>query len=84
MVPAMASSIYGLSDAVQNGVSGQLHAPKDVEVIAELLKKFTNEKEWRHRLGQKARQRALEQFSAEYVIEAQMRFVHEMLVQRDD
>ena len=36
-IPAMVSSIYGLTDAVQNGVSGQLHAPKDVEAIAGLL-----------------------------------------------
>lgn len=83
-LPAMVSSIYGLTDAVQNGVSGQLHAPKDVEAIAELLQKFTNETKWRQRLGQNARRRALEQFSAEYVVEAQMRFVHGMLVQRDD
>lgn len=82
-LPTMASSIYGLTDAVEDGLSGQLHAPKDVGEIAELLQKFTVEAEWRQQLGRHARQRILEQFSAEIMVEAQMHFVKRLLVERN-
>jgi len=77
-IPAMASSIYGLTDAIEDGVSGQLHAPKDIEEIADLLQKFTLNAQWRKKLGRQARQRALELFSTENVVEAQMHFVHDL------
>lgn len=78
-LPAMASSIYGLTDAVDDGKSGMLHAPKDVEAISQLMQKFTVDATWRQQLGQHARQRAIQHFSAETIIEAQMCFVHGLL-----
>lgn len=78
-VPAMASAIYGLIDAVEDGRSGVLHPPRDVDAIAHLLERFTVEKTWRESLGQQAQARVQSDFSAEAVLAVQMAFVEHLL-----
>lgn len=74
-IPAMASAIYGLTDAVENGRSGALHPPRDVQAIVTLLERFATDWEWRGLLGEYALNRAQTIFSSEAVINAQMDFV---------
>ncbi len=62
-VPAIASRIDGLVDAVEDGVTGLLHAPGDTEAIARLMAKLASDPVLRAELGDRARLRASQQFS---------------------
>jgi glycosyltransferase involved in cell wall biosynthesis len=62
-VPAVASRIYGLTDAVVDGATGLLHPPADPGAIAAVLERLIMDPEERQRMGIAARQRARESFS---------------------
>lgn len=62
-VPAVASRIYGLTDAVADGVTGLLHPVGDSTAIAALLERLILNPEVRQGMGIAARQRARESFS---------------------
>lgn len=74
-VPAMASAIYGLTDAVEDGKSGCLHPVGDVAKMARLLCAFARDSDLRSSMGDYARQRAMADFSSATVVAAQIEFV---------
>jgi glycosyltransferase involved in cell wall biosynthesis len=78
-IPAIASAIYGLSDAVEDGRSGLLHQPRDISTIASLLERFALDREWREALGGYAQQRAQALFASDVLLEAQMVFVERLM-----
>lgn len=78
-LPSIASAIYGLTDAIEDGFSGVLHLPGDVNSIADLLMKLSNSKDWREKLGRQARQRAVDKFSADVITQAQVQYVQMLL-----
>lgn len=78
-IPAIASAIYGLSDAVEDGRSGVLHPPRDVPAIASLLERFAVDRAWRESLGQYAQQRARGLFASGVLLDAQMAFVERLM-----
>jgi glycosyltransferase involved in cell wall biosynthesis len=73
-VPAVASRIYGLTDAVEDGVTGLLHDPGDVEGLRAKLQMLASDAVLRARMGKTARERALTKFSSSRVVAAQMAF----------
>jgi glycosyltransferase involved in cell wall biosynthesis len=77
--PAIASRIYGVTDAVEEGVTGLLHAPGDTVAMTRLMTMLAGDPERRLALGQAARKRALEQFSGEAVTAAWLRFYGQLL-----
>jgi glycosyltransferase involved in cell wall biosynthesis len=62
-LPAVASRIYGITDAVVDGQTGLLHPPGDVVAIAERLTELLGAPERCKALGARARVRALADFS---------------------
>lgn len=78
-LPSMASAIYGLTDAIENGISGVLHPPGNVDSIADLLVDLSSRTDWRQKLGRQARQRAEDIFSEDFITQAQMRYVQNLL-----
>lgn len=66
-VPTVGTEIYGLSDAVVHGVTGLLVPPRNVEELANALIKLSKDKLYRKRLGEAARQRALDLFDSRKV-----------------
>lgn len=78
-VPAIASAIYGLTDAVEDGKSGCLHPVGDVVAMARLLQQFAHEPELRSSMGQYARQRAMADFASGTVVDAQVDFIAGLL-----
>lgn len=62
-VPAVASRIYGLTDAVEDGVTGLLHPPGDVAGLTEKLRYLVENKVLRQEMGLAARERAENKFS---------------------
>ncbi len=64
-VPAIASRIYGLTDAVQDGVTGCLHQPGNWEELADAMESLAANRSLREQLGQQARERANKDFAAQ-------------------
>lgn len=78
-VPAIASRIYGVTDAVEEGVTGLLHAPGDVAEIAATMAALAGDPARRKAMGEAARARALGLFSGEAVTAAWCRFYVQLL-----
>ena len=68
-IPSIGSSIYGLSDAIVEGVTGLLHTPKDPVSLEIKLKEFISDERKRKMFGNAALRRAQEMFSEELVVD---------------
>lgn len=66
-VPTVGTDIYGLSDAVVQGQTGLLVAPKNAEQLAQSLIHLLQDKPLCRAMGQAARARALDLFDARKV-----------------
>lgn len=62
-LPAVASRIYGISDAVVDGVTGILHKPGNIQEIVLAMLRMAQDKNLRISMGAAARARAIENFS---------------------
>jgi glycosyltransferase involved in cell wall biosynthesis len=69
-VPAIASRIYGLSDAVVDGETGLLFERDDVDALTTCMLRLMTEPGVRRALGEAARKRAVGRFSQEIVAAA--------------
>ena len=69
-VPALASRIYGLTDAVEDGVTGLMHDPRDISGILDGLRRYYEDRELALRLGENSRQRVIEKFQNHRLVEA--------------
>ena len=69
-VPAIGSRIYGITDAIVEGETGLLHAPADANELAEKMKALIGNPALRERLGARARQRAVDEFSQQRLTQA--------------
>ncbi|MBI4989451.1 MAG: glycosyltransferase [Rhodocyclales bacterium] len=78
-MPAIASRIYGVTDAVEEGVTGLLHEPGDAAGIARTMDLLANDPVRRTAMGNAARERALRLFSGEAVTAAWARFYERLL-----
>ena len=67
-VPALASRIYGLTDAVVENVTGLMHEPGNIREISEGLKRYATEEPLRRQMGKAARERVLSRFSTERLV----------------
>lgn len=66
-VPTVGTNIYGLCDAVEDGKTGILVAPKDADALRSALAMLLADKALRTAMGGVARQRAIELFAADRV-----------------
>lgn len=78
-VPAIGSRIYGVTDAIVEGETGLLHAPGNIEDLAEKMRKMIADPALRGRLGRQAQQRALAEFSQQRLIKAWLDHYHAAL-----
>lgn len=69
-LPAVATRVTGLVDAVVDGATGLIVPPKNVNRLAEALRTLADSKELRQALGQAARERAVRDFDAKIINEA--------------
>ena len=69
-LPAVASRIYGLTDAVVDGETGLLHRPRDVDAIEAAMLRLAGDAALRERLGAAALARARDDFSGARVTAA--------------
>ena len=73
-LPAIASRIYGITDAVLDGVTGILHKPGSKTEIANAMSSLARNPETRARLGRAAKDRVVKDFSVEPIAEALVSF----------
>lgn len=78
-VPSLASRIYGVTDAIVEGVTGVLHEPGNVEDLAREMARAAGNPIWRATMGRNARKRAQEKFAANSVTAAVLEYYRDVL-----
>lgn len=81
-VPTVATRIYGIKDAVAEGKTGLLYPVGDVAALTQNLLKLIAENDLRQQMGNAARQRAMELFSSEKIIQDTMMMYDRLLEER--
>lgn len=69
-IPAIATRIYGVVDAVEEGRTGLLFPPRDIAALQICLREMADNPARRRQLGEQARLRAVADFSSERVAAA--------------
>ncbi len=78
-VAVMASRIYGITDAVEDGITGLLHPPAMISAIEDTMLQLLRDPGLRERLAEAGMQRARRDFSRQTVIEAVRQFYQQLL-----
>jgi len=78
-IPAVASNIYGVTDAIEAGVTGLLHAPGDVDALQSAMGRMCDDIPLREMLGRAARLRAHRLFARDEVTSALVGFYRSAL-----
>ncbi|MBT8585661.1 glycosyltransferase family 4 protein [Polynucleobacter paneuropaeus] len=81
-IPTLASRIYGITDAIVDGVTGILHEPGDSVAIAKGLQQMTMDSMSRQAMGEAAKLRSLELFSTARVVGAQIDYYKSLIEKR--
>jgi glycosyltransferase involved in cell wall biosynthesis len=76
-LPAVASRIYGVTDAVVENVTGLLHPAGDIASLTDALRLLASDERLRKELGNNAYERAVADFNADHVEELFERFLRE-------
>lgn len=67
-VPAIGSRIYGITDAIQEDVTGLLHAPADADDLEAKMSRLLSDHGLTEQLGERAKHRAIAEFATERVV----------------
>lgn len=78
-LPTLASKIYGITDAIIDGVTGILHKPGDSSEIAKGLHSLVLNANLRLRLGAAARDRAINKFSNLIIEKAKINYYKQLI-----
>lgn len=76
-IPAIASRIYGLTDAILEGETGLLHDAHDIDAIKKCLESLTNNQNLRTTLGKQAMARAIKDFDCQNITQAWLDFYYQ-------
>ncbi len=78
-IPAIASRIYGITDAVEDGITGILHPPTSDREITRAMLLLASDGSLRRRMGDAAREKVIREFSEARVTKAFADFYRDML-----
>ena len=81
-VPTVASRIYGITDAVEEGKTGLLFTAGDVSGLTQLLSILIEDKYLRQQMGEAARLRVLDLFLSDKITEGVLAFYAKLLTER--
>jgi len=81
-LPAVGSRIYGVTDAIVEGVTGLLFEPGDIQQLAQCMRTLADDASLRTRMGQRARERAVRDFSSTVVTAALLDYYEKLLAPR--
>jgi glycosyltransferase involved in cell wall biosynthesis len=82
-VPAIASNIYGISDAIVNNETGLLHEVHDVDAIRDAMTMFLNDIQLSIKYGEAAKSRAIKFFDSKIISRHWLNFYLDRVVQND-
>lgn len=78
-VPTIASHIYGITDAVEDGKTGVLFPPGNSTLLTQYILKLVEDTELRNSMGKAARIRAQELFSSQKITQGMLAIYSELL-----
>lgn len=78
-IPSIGTRIYGITDAIQEGITGLLYTAGNINELVECMKRMINEPVQRRAFALNARQRAVSSFSQETVTSAVLSFYRPLL-----
>lgn len=78
-IPVIASRIYGITDAMEENVTGLLHEPRNDAELHERMSRMVDDNGMRMSMGRNARLRAQRDFSMTTVTAAVMEFYETMV-----
>lgn len=78
-IPSIGSDIYGIRDAIADGVTGILFEKAEVNSLASKLDFLVNDKATRNQLGDAARMRAIAEFDQQLVVSRYVAFFKEII-----
>jgi len=81
-VPAIGSRIYGITDAIVEGETGLLFEAGNARQLAQSLRTLGGDASLRRRMGEKARERAVRDFSSAVVTFALLELYGQLLARR--
>lgn len=81
-IPAVASRIYGISDALEDEVTGLLHNPRDWRSLASQMRRLATDELLRISLGRNALRKVKTQFAKDKVVGAFIDFYKVQLADR--
>lgn len=81
-LPVVATRVPGCVDAVEDGKTGMLVPPRDVEALAEAIRRYVEDPTVRRRHGEAGRLRVLAEFSQERIWEALYSEYRDLLARR--
>lgn len=76
-VPGVGSRVYGITDAIEEGVTGLFHEPGNIASLASTLGQLLDHPDLRHAMGRAARERAARLFDRELVTAAFVEYVNQ-------
>lgn len=76
-LPTIATNVEGIPEVIEDGVTGYLSNPKDIENISENIIKLANDKNLREKMGENAHIRVVEKFNISKMIDAYKRLYKE-------
>lgn len=79
-IPAVASRIYGITDAVVHGETGLLNEPHDIEGVKNCMLQLIENKPLRLKLGEQARLRAIKDFDSNAITQEWVKFYKKMCI----
>ena len=74
-IPAIGTRIYGLKDAIEDGITGLLVGVKEIESLKHAMERLLQDHEMRKKMGETARIRAKEEFDQRKVIKRILEFL---------
>ncbi len=77
-LPSVTSNTVGLTDVIIENKTGLVHDPGDVETIKENVLKFLNNKELCELFGNNARNRILEKFDSQKIINSYIEYLNSL------
>ena len=78
-LPVIASNLGGISDAIKDGETGFLVPPGDHKILKEKIELLTEDAILRNSLGERARQKALNDFTLEKMLDSYITTIRDVL-----
>ncbi len=78
-IPAIASRIYGITDAIVDKETGLLHEPQNINEIKDQIESLASDTKLRVKLGSQARDRVIKDFNSGLIAQAWVNFYQEKL-----